>query len=73
MAIPCQLKYMMIGENKLTTEQLEDMLRDYPNLNKRIKNRVDEIRNPYSPADENISGGKSDNGNGIEKSVYFNE
>ena len=53
----------------MTTEQLEDMLRDYPNLNERIKNRVAEIRNPYSPADENIGGGRSNNGNGAEKSL----
>lgn len=63
-----ELKSMTIGENKLQRSKLIEILEQYPMLDSKIALRKLELKYPYSEADDNIGGGKSDNGNGIEKS-----
>lgn len=48
--------------------KLIEILEQYPMLDSKIALRKLELKYPYSEADDNIGGGKSDNGNGIEKS-----
>ena len=58
---------------KIQQSKLIEILEQYPMLDSQIALRKLELKYPYSESDGNIGGGKSDNGNGIEKSVYFNE
>ena len=58
----------MIGENKLQQSKLIEILEQYPMLDSKIALRKLELKYPYAESDGNIGGGKSDNGNGIEKS-----
>ena len=48
--------------------KLIEILEQYPMLDSKIALRKLELKYPYAESDENIGGGKSDNGNGIEKS-----
>ena len=48
--------------------KLIEILEQYPMLESKIALRKLELKYPYAESDENIGGGKSDNGNGIEKS-----
>ena len=36
-----------------------ELLRDYPNIPNRIKQREEEIKHPFIPRDENVGGGKA--------------
>ena len=42
-----------------TRSRIEEVLRDYPKLDKYISDRNKELRHPYREPDENIGGGKS--------------
>ncbi|KRL98035.1 MULTISPECIES: DUF722 domain-containing protein [Liquorilactobacillus] len=46
---------------KSTIRKIEDILRDYPKIDKYIEAREMELRYPVKPADENIGGGKAEN------------
>lgn len=59
---------MTIGENELQRSKLIEILEQYPMLDSKIALRQLELKYPYAESDENIGGGKSDNGNSIEKS-----
>lgn len=48
--------------------KLIEILEQYPMLDSKIALRKLELKYPYSESDENIGGGRSNNGNGIEKS-----
>lgn len=48
--------------------KLIEILEQYPTLDSKIALRKLELKYPYSESDDNIGGGKSDNGNSIEKS-----
>lgn len=53
---------------KIQQSKLIEILEQYPMLDSKIALRKLELKYPYAESDENIGGGKSDNGNGIEKS-----
>ena len=53
---------------KIKQSKLIEILEQYPMLDSKIALRKLELKYPYAESDENIGGGKSDNGNGIEKS-----
>ncbi len=48
----------MIGLKRSTFRKMEDVLRDYPCLDKKIESIEEEIRVPYREPDDNIGGGK---------------
>lgn len=42
-----------------TIRKIEDILRDYPKMDKYIEQREQELRYPMKPADDNVGGGKT--------------
>lgn len=42
-----------------TIRKIEDILRDYPKIDKYIEQREQELRYPMKPADDNVGGGKT--------------
>lgn len=58
----------MRGKIKMQQSKLIEILEQYPMLDSKIALRKLELKYPYAESDENIGGGKSDNGNSIEKS-----
>lgn len=42
-----------------TIRKVEDILRDYPKIDKYIEDREQELRYPVKPADDNVGGGKA--------------
>lgn len=42
-----------------TKKRIEEILRDYPNLDRYIAQRTEELRYPHREHDENVGGGKS--------------
>ncbi|MFT8491572.1 transcriptional regulator [Oenococcus sicerae] len=46
---------------KSTIRKIEDILRDYPKIDKHIEKREMELRYPVKPTDENIGGGRAEN------------
>ncbi|MDN2452536.1 transcriptional regulator [Lactobacillus sp. UCMA15818] len=46
---------------KSTFRKVEDILRDYPKIDKHIEKREQELRYPIKPTDENIGGGRAQN------------
>lgn len=44
---------------KSSKRYIKNLLRDYPNLDKYIKEREEELRHPYMESDENVGGGKA--------------
>lgn len=45
-----------------TIRTVEDILRDYPKIDKYIEQREHELRYPVTPVDENVGGGRAQNG-----------
>ena len=45
-----------------TIRTVEDILRDYPKIDKYIEQREQELRYPVTPIDENVGGGRAQNG-----------
>ena len=45
-----------------TIRTVEDILRDYPKIDKYIEQREQELRYPVTPIDENVGGGREQNG-----------
>lgn len=45
-----------------TIRTVEDILRDYPKIDKYIEQREQELRYPVTPVDENVGGGRAQNG-----------
>lgn len=46
---------------KSTFRKVEDILRDYPKIDRHIEKREQELRYPVKPTDENIGGGRAQN------------
>ncbi|MFT8584975.1 transcriptional regulator [Liquorilactobacillus hordei] len=46
---------------KSTFRKVEDILRDYPKIDRHIEKREQELRYPIKPTDENIGGGRAQN------------
>lgn len=46
---------------KSTVRKIEDILRDYPKIDRHIEKREMELRYPVKPTDENIGGGRAQN------------
>lgn len=46
---------------RTTRHMLEDILRDYPDLPKHIKEREEELKYPVLDKDENVGGGRAEN------------
>lgn len=44
---------------RTTKKLIQELLRDYPQLDARIKLREEELKHPVFPTDENIGGGRS--------------
>ncbi|MCP1250099.1 hypothetical protein, partial [Gluconobacter oxydans] len=44
---------------RTTIRKVEDILRDYPKIDKYIKKREQELRYPTIPRDDNVGGGKA--------------
>lgn len=46
---------------KSTVRKVEDILRDYPKIDRYIAKRIEELKYPTTPIDENIGGGRAQN------------
>lgn len=46
---------------KSTIRKVEDILRDYPKIDRYIAKRIEELKYPTTPIDENIGGGRAQN------------
>ncbi|MCT3278852.1 transcriptional regulator, partial [Lactiplantibacillus pentosus] len=44
---------------RTTIRKVEDILRDYPKIDKYIEKREQELRYPTVPRDDNVGGGKA--------------